>query len=399
MKFIILLCDGMADLPIKELKGRTPLEVAEKPNMDHIAEKGRNGMLETMQDGLPLDSSVANLAILGYDPKKYFPGRGPLEAARHGIKLKEDDVALRCNLITEDKGLISDFTAGHITDGEARELMDDVSKAFGNDDVEFHSGVSYRNLLILRRRFSHELDCKLPHDIVGKPYPKNMVRPLTAEAKETADLLNDIMMESRNLLASSEVNQRRIGKGLKPANMLWFWGPGRKPDIPPFSSKYGIKGSLISAVDLLKGTAKIIGLDSIDVPGATGYLDTNYEGKADYALKSLKKNDFVFIHVESTDEAGHEGSFEKKINAIEDIDRRLLGRLLKGLEGDYSLGLLPDHPTPVSLRRHTADPVPFAIYRTDSEGDAVRKFTEAECAKGYYTKRKATEFIDLLLKG
>lgn len=365
--------------------------------MDLIAERGTSGLLNTMYPDLPLDSGVANLAILGYDPRKYYPGRGPLEAARLNLKLGEKDIAMRCNLVTEKDEKLDDFSAGHIGNDEAAKLITFVNEKLGTGGVEFYPGVSYRNIIVLRDNYSERLECKPPHDIIGKEIFKNLIKPQSTEARRTAELLNELTLRSRELLGGHEINKRRAGQGKNPANMIWLWGPGRNPKIPSFESMFGIGGSVISAVDIIKGIAQIIGLNPIDVPGATGYIDTNYEGKVDAALKSLKDEDFVFIHLESTDEAGHEGSIEHKVQAIEDIDKRVVGRLMDNLEGDYSIGVLPDHATSISLRTHTDDPVPFSIYSTKKDGDSVQKYSENDAAKGSYGVRKGTEFMGLLL--
>ncbi|MCX6695422.1 MAG: cofactor-independent phosphoglycerate mutase [Candidatus Altiarchaeota archaeon] len=393
VKYVLLLCDGMSDRPLKELSGRTPLEAANKPNMDYIAREGRCGLAQTLHPGVPFDSGVANLCVLGYDPRKYYPGRGPLEAMNMGVKLSGKDIALRCNIIFQKGGRIADFTSGHISNGEGSELMNAMGERFGGSGIELYPGVSYRNLIVLRERYSDRLDCKPPHDIVGGVVEENLIKPLKPDAAETAKVLNDIMRESVDLLSKHPVNVKRVGSGKNPGNMLWFWGPGRNPKLEKFESKYGLSGSLISAVDLLKGIARVIGLEVIDVPGATGYLDTNYEGKADYALKSLESKDFVYVHIESTDESGHEGSLEHKIKAIEDIDERVLGRMLNKLEGDYVLGLLPDHATPIEVRTHVDDPVPFAIYDKRKKPDKTRSYSEKEAKKGAYGLIEGHEFM------
>jgi len=308
-------------------------------------------------------------------------------------------VALRCNIITEEGGRIKDFTSGHISSEEGSIIMDSVRERFGSEGVEFYPGVSYRNLVVLRDEFSSELDCKPPHDIVGGSVRENLIRPLSRGAKETAELLNRIMLESVGFMGDLKVNKERVRDGKSPGNMLWFWGAGRKPHLASFREKYGLSGSLISAVDLLKGIGRVIGLDVVDVPGATGYLDTNYEGKADAALESLKRLDFSYIHVESTDESGHEGNIEHKIKAIEDLDRRVVGRLLDKLEGDYVIGLLPDHATPIDVRTHVDDPVPFAIYDKRKKPDGTKAYSEKEAAKGFYGLIEEHNFIRTMVGG
>lgn len=398
MKYIVVVPDGMSDRPLKELKGKTPLEIANKPNMDFIANRGNNGLLKTVYRGLPLDSGVANLSILGYEPSKYYPGRGPLEAANMKLEFEENDIALRCNIITEDNGLLVDYSAGHITTAEAQELIRTVNNNLGTENIIFYPGVCYRHVLLLKGNNSEKIVCQMPHDITGQEIEKNLIKPKVPEARETAGLLNGLMLKSKEILERHPVNRKRIEEGKNPGNMIWPWGPGREPRIPPFRDMFGLTGSLISAVDLLKGLAVSIGLEVIDVPGATGYLDTNYEGKADAAMGSLKKRDFVYIHIESTDEAGHEGSIEHKVQAIEDIDKRVIGRVLDKLEGDYAIGLLPDHATPISVRTHTDDAVPFAIYSTKKAGDKIKRYSEKDAKKGAYGLRQGTEFMRLLLE-
>jgi 2,3-bisphosphoglycerate-independent phosphoglycerate mutase len=400
MKYIVVLGDGMADRSLKALNGKTPLEVAKKPNMDFISRNGRSGLLETLSEDMPLGSDIANLRILGYDPKKYYTGgRGSLEAASRGVKLGKDDIAFRCNLITEENGILKDYSGGHISTSEAGELVKFVGDKFGSRGIEFHPGVSYRHILVLRSvRYSTAIQCTPPHDMVGGKIEGNLAKPIDESGKETADLLNKFTLESKNLLETHPVNLRRREDGKPMANMLWFWGAGRRLELPKFRERFGINGALISAVDLLRGIAVYLGLDVIDVPGATGYLDTDYEGKADKAIESLKKSDLVYIHVESPDEAGHEGSIEKKIKAIEDLDKRLIGRILPAFGGkEFTIAVLPDHATPVEVRTHTLDPVPFAIFSMDGKADSVEFYSEKAAREGSYGVRKGTEFMNLLL--
>ncbi|MBM3308987.1 MAG: cofactor-independent phosphoglycerate mutase [Candidatus Altiarchaeales archaeon] len=399
MKYIVIVGDGMSDRPLKELNGKTPLEVACKPNMDYIAANGNSGLLRTIFKDLPADSGVANLSVLGYDPHKYYPGRGALEAMNMNIKLGVNDVALRCNTVTVKDGLLADYSAGHITSGESEKLIEYANKKLGNKFVSFHPGVAYRHVLVLKSKYSQDVECQPPHNIVGQKVDKNLVKPLSRKAKETAVLLNDIMLKSREILEEHAVNAKRVKAGKNPANMLWPWGPGKKPQMPSFKKMFGVEGSIISAVDIIKGIGRVMGLEVINVPGATGYLDTNYEGKADAALKSLEKKDFVFIHIESTDESGHEGNIEHKIRAIEDIDTRVIGRILSNISGDYTIGILPDHATPISVRMHTDDSVPFAIYSTrEKKKDSVKVYSEKEAKKGCYGLKDGAEFMKILTK-
>lgn len=400
MKYVAIVGDGMSDRPLKELRGKTPLEVASKKNMDFIAREGCCGQLKTLYRSLPLCSSVANLSLLGYDPRKYYTGRGPLEAVNKNIRLAAKDIVFRCNLITvsEDNKIV-DYSAGHISNSESEKLMKEIDGELGSEGIRFYPGVSYRNLLVLRREYSPDVRCKPPHDIVGRPLDRNLAKSV-GRGKKTADLLNKLTLSSRNILEDHPINKRRISEGKNPGNMIWLWGGGRKPRMPPFKKKFNVTGSLISAVDLLKGIAKTIGLEVIDVPGATGYYDTDYRGKADYALKSLAKNDFVYVHVEATDEAGHEGSIKGKIKAIEDLDEKLVGKILDNIhriDDNYAIGVLPDHATPIEARTHTIEPVPFAIYSTSGKKDAVESYSEKASKKGVYGLMQGFEFMPLLL--
>jgi 2,3-bisphosphoglycerate-independent phosphoglycerate mutase len=400
MKYIVVLGDGMADRPIKELGGRTPLEAARKPGMDFIAREGRCGMLQTLKKDMPLGSDIANLSIFGYDPAKYYPGgRGPLEAASLGIKLGRNDIAFRCNLINQKDGRIIDYSGGHISTSEAKKLIEKINKKFKSKDVEFYSGTGYRHIMVLRNaRIDYkDLDAIPPHDITGEKIDDNLIKPLSKKAEETVDKLNNIMSESMAFLESDLVNLKRKKEKKLSANMLWFWGAGKKIEIPSFKRRYGVDGSIISAVDLLKGIGSFIGLEVINVPGINGYLDTNYSAKAKYALKALKEKDFVYIHVEAPDEMGHEGKVKEKIKAIEEIDKKIVSKILEELKGtDFTLAVLPDHATPIEVRTHTSEAVPYAIYSTKSKGDSVKAYSEKECSKGSLGLKDGIEFMDLL---
>lgn len=401
MKYIVIIGDGMADRPLKELGGKTPLEVARKPNMDFIARGGRCGLLKTLSDDTPLGSDIANLSILGYDPREYYPGgRGPFEAASMGIGLEKDDIAMRCNLITEDRGILRDYSGGHVSSEDAKELIEFIDKILGSEKVKFYPGVGYRNLLVIKDSSVDPRDiiCKPPHDIIGQRIEKNLINSESEEAKSTADMLNDLMRRSDRILNDHPINKKRVNEKKPPVNMIWFWGAGKKPSMPRFEKKFGLKGSLISAVDLLKGIAIYLNLEIVEVPGATGYLDTNYEGKASYAIESLKKNDLVYVHVEATDEAAHEGKIKEKINAIEAIDEKIIKMILSEFKGkEFVIAVLPDHTTPIEVRTHTLDPVPFAIYSPLRKGDSVNFYSEKAAKNGSYGIRKGTEFMDLLL--
>ncbi len=359
MKYIILLGDGMAGYPLKELGDKTTLEVAKIPNMDRIASEGTLGMIDTIPEGFPPGSDVANLSVLGYDPEKCYTGRAPLEAASMGVKLDHDDVAFRCNLVTLGSGeepVMEDFTAGHITSEEAREIIHDIDSELGSDISKFYPGVSYRHLFIWKGGPT-SIVATPPHDISGRII-KNYLPKGNGSTK-----LNRLMQLSRKILKDHPVNRARTENGKNPANSIWLWGQGRAPKMDLLTKKYNLKGGIISAVDLLNGIGLYAGLEVIHVDGATGYIDTNYVGKAQKALEALKERDFIFIHVEAPDEMGHEGNIEGKIKAIEDFDEKVVGTVLNEIHtlGAFKIMVLSDHPTPISLRTHSSDPSPFAV--------------------------------------
>ncbi|MFH1790734.1 MAG: cofactor-independent phosphoglycerate mutase [Candidatus Omnitrophota bacterium] len=401
MKYIMLVPDGMADRPIKELDGRTPLEAARTPNMDRIAKEGRVGRAITVPGGMEPASDVANLSILGYNPKKFYTGRGPLEAANMGVELGEFDVAFRCNLVTTSGDIMSDYSSGHISSKEAGTLIEHLNKHMGTDYLTFYPGVSYRHLAVLKPDIKYKIElikkcaCVPPHNIMGKRVSKHMPKG------KAAGILIDLMNESRPILEKHDVNKVRIDLNENPANMIWLWGQGGKPNLPGFYEKYSVTGSIISAVDLIKGIGKSIGLDPLDVPGATGYYDTDYEAKGRYAIDSLKEKDFVFVHVEAPDEAGHNADLRAKIAAIENFDSLILGRILRHFEGrsDYRIMLLPDHATPICMRTHSDEPVPFVIFGKGIEPDEFEAFSEVEAAKSRLTFGKGWKLMDYLIKG
>ena len=399
MKYIVVVGDGMSDYPLEQLGGNTPLEKADTKSMDFIAKNGRCGLLKTIPEGFEAGSDVANLAVLGYDPKVYYPGgRGPLEARSLGIKLKDSEIAIRLNLINETDGMIKDYSAGHISDEEATVLIEELDKELGTTDIKFYPGRGYRHIIVLSGKYSEEIICKPPHDIHDCPVSENLPKAKTVEGEDTAKILDDLIEKSREILQNHPVNKKREGGGKLPANLIWPWGAGRSKEVPSFNEMFNLKGALISGVDLLKGIAATLGMEVVEVPGATAYLDTNYEGKADYAMEALERNDFVYIHIEAPDEAGHEGLLDNKIEAIENIDKRVLARILDGMKGrEFTIGILPDHATPLSVKTHTHDPVPFAIYSTVREGDSVERFTEKSAEKGSYGLRNGTDFINLLM--
>ncbi len=384
MKHIIFLADGAADFPVPELGNRTPLQVARKPNMDRIAREGRCGSFVTVEDDMPPGSEVANLTVLGYDPKQCHQGRGVLEAAAMGVSLRETDVAMRCNLICLADGRIKNHSAGHISSEEAAELIRYVDRHCGRDGVRFWPGVSYRHLLVLEQG-SPDLECAPPHDHVGEKAEDLLVRAKTKEAEPTATFLNGVIRRSWQLLPDHRVNKRRVERGKDPANSLWPWSPGRKPKMATYQELYGITGAVISAVDLIRGVGAYAGLDVIMVEGATGLIDTNYEGKADACITALADHDFVFVHIEATDEAGHSKDLKQKILAIEYLDSRLIARVMKAVEDnaiEATVAVLPDHPTPVATGNHVHGPVPVAIRNPRWTPDPVQRYDEESVKAG-----------------
>jgi 2,3-bisphosphoglycerate-independent phosphoglycerate mutase len=365
MKYIILLGDGMADHPIEKLGGKTPLEYARTPNMDRLSRSGTTGLVETIPSGFPPGSDVANLSVLGYDPNRYYTGRGPLEAASMGIKLQTGDVAFRCNLVNlglEGKERMVDFTAGHISSGEARKIIIDLNGALGSEVIRFYPGVGYRHLCIWKGGPT-SVKTTPPHDITGQEIADHL------PAGNGSAPVRDLMMKSRSTLKDHPVNRDRVGRGLKPANSIWLWGQGGAPTFQTLSEKYGIRGAMISAVDLLNGIAVCAGMEVIRIQGATGYTDTNYAGKARGALSALRDRDLAFVHVEAPDEMGHEGNIEGKVKAIEDFDEKVVGTVLGEIDAlrDFRILVLSDHPTPISHRTHVAEPSPFVIHSSVKE--------------------------------
>ncbi len=399
MKYLLVVGDGMADYPVPELGNKTPLQAAHKPNMDAIAAKGRNGLIKTVPDESNPGSDTAICSVLGYDPRIYCTGRGPLEAPSRGIKLGENDTAYRCNLITEQDGAILDYSAGHITTEEASKLIEAVKQVFDKlGEVEFYSGLDYRHFLILRNFPRPDLiECTPPHDATGVKVSAVMPKAKSPETEKQARLLRDLIERSRPILQSHPVNVAREKAGKRPGNLIWPWGGGKKPSMPTLKEKYGLKGAVISAVDLVKGIGTYAGMEIINVPGATGLYNTNYEGKADAALKALKNNDFVFVHVEAPDEAGHIRDYNLKVKTIEDLDKRLLGRILDGLSEPYAVAILPDHFTPVKSGTHARDPVPFAIASPFLKPDGVKKFDEFSARKGAFGLVENDYLLSLLL--
>ena len=378
MKYVVLLCDGMADLPREDLTGKTPMGTANKPNMDKLAKVSEVGLVKTVIDSLKPGSDVANLSVLGYDPSVYYSGRSPLEAGSIGIDMKPTDVSFRCNLVTlsdeenyEDKTII-DYCAGDISSEEAAELIKFIQEKMGNEEFSFYSGVSYRHCLIWDNGTLDVGTLTPPHDITGKKITEYL------GVNKNGEKLLDMMKRSYNLLKDHPVNKKRIERGLRPANSIWLWGEGVRKDLMPFEEKYGLKGAMISAVDLLKGIGKFTGMRVIDVEGATGYIDTNFGGKAQAAIDALKNGcDFVYIHVEAPDECGHRFEIENKVKSIELIDELILGPIMKAFEGEEIRVLIcPDHPTPLALKTHTNAPVPYLIYDSGKTEKGVECFCE-----------------------
>ena len=370
MKYVILQGDGMPDHKLPELGNKTPLETADTPNLDYIAKRAETfGMAKTIPGGLPPGSDVGNLAVLGYDPTVYYTGRSPLEAASIGVELFPGDVTLRCNLVTlgkeDENTIMADYSAGHITTEEATELINTVKNELDEEGMIFHPGISYRHLLVWSGG-NKDVTTTPPHDISGKSIDPHI------PAGAGSEKLIELIIKSREVLKDHPVNKKRIERGENPATSIWLWGQGTAPKMPTLEELYGITGSVISAVDLVKGIGHYAKMNVIDVPGATGYLDTNYEGKVDYAIESLNSCDLTMIHIESTDETGHVGKAELKVQAVEDFDKRVVGRVLEKIKAfkDYRILVMSDHPTPIDIRTHTSDPVPFAIL--DSSNDSVR---------------------------
>lgn len=403
MKYLVMLCDGMADEPNEALGNSTPMEKANKPCMDSLAAKAEVGIVKTVAEGLKPSSDVANLSVLGYEPAVYYSGRSPLEAASIGIDLKDTDVTLRCNLVTlsddedyENKTIL-DYCADDISSEEAKILIEYIQEKLGNDVFRFYPGVSYRHCLVWSNGNPHPGVLTPPHDITGKVITDYIPKG------EAVDELYDLMKKSYDLLKDHPVNQARIARGKRPANSIWLWGEGTKPLLDNFSEKFGIKGSMISAVDLLKGIAICAGMNSVDVDGATGYLDTNFDGKCKAAIEEFKNGaDLVYIHVEAPDECGHRGEIENKVKAIEMIDEHILGPVVEFLKGydDFAVLVCPDHPTPLSIRTHTSTPVPYLIYDSKNEiNSGVKVFCEKEAREtGNYIEKGFTMMNYFLTK-
>lgn len=401
MKHLIILGDGMADWAVPSLGNKTLLQYADTPNMDRLAKMGKTGMLKTVADGFHPGSEVANMSVMGYDLPTVYEGRGVLEAASIGVDLQPDDMAMRCNLVCVEGELLKNHSAGHISTEDADVLIKYLEKKLGSDKVHFYTGVQYRHLLVVKGGDKH-VACVPPHDVPLKPFRPNLVKALRPEAEETATLLNDLIMKSQELLANHPLNLKRVAEGKDPANSIWPWSPGYRPKMEPLSDKYPSikKGSVITAVDLIRGIGHYAGLRCIDVEGATGLYNTNYEGKAQAAIEALKTDDFVYLHIEASDEAGHEGDVPLKLKTIEYLDCRAVGPIyeaVKDWDEPVAIAVLPDHPTPCELRTHTAEPIPFLIYYPGIEPDNVSTYDEVACQKGEYGLLDKDEFMNLFM--
>ncbi len=400
MKYIIVLGDGMADEPLVGYGGKTPLQMAEKPTIDALAKRGRAGQLKTVPEDMHPGSEIANMSVLGYDVHTVFEGRGVLEAASIGVTLQENDLALRCNLICIENENIKNHSAGHISNTEAYELIEFLNKKLGNEMIRFYPGVSYRHLLVIKGG-KKQMNCTPPHDVPGKPFRPCLVTPENEGAAATAKLLNYLILRSQALLTEHPINIKRKESGKDQANSIWPWSPGYKPQMPTLKELFGIeKSAVISAVDLIQGIGVYAGMDVIKVEGATGLYDTNYEGKARATIEALKDHDLVYLHVEASDEAGHEGDVELKTKTITYLDQRIVKYLVEEtskMDEPVTIAVLPDHPTPCATKIHTRDAVPFIIYRPGETPDDTQFYDEFEVAKGSYGMLNGDEFMKALL--
>jgi len=402
MKYVVLQGDGMADWPIAELGNKTPLEYARTPNMDRIASLGVLGMTHTIPNGYPSGSDVGTMSLLGYDPRRYHTGRSPIEAASMGVELSPTDIAFRCNLVTLGTGAngeetMVDFSSGHIPSEEAAELIRAVNAELGKEDISFYPGVSYRHLMVWHGG-KEKMQTTPPHDITDQPTAGHL------PAGEGSERLLDLMTRSREILASHPVNKKRQENGHKPASSIWLWGQGRRPAVPTIKERFGCDGAVISAVDLVRGIGVLAGLEVILVPGATGFLDTNYLGKAEYGLASLRKKDFLFLHVEATDEAGHMGAADKKVQALEDFDHKVVGTILDGLREfpEWRVLVMPDHATPCAIKTHSDDPVPFAILSSEDLKHGVKKpvsYNESSAKGTGIVVSEAWQILERFMRG
>lgn len=400
MKYIIILGDGMSDEPLENYGGKTPLQMAKKPHIDWLAKHGKSGLFTTVPKTMHPGSEIANMAVLGYDVEKVFEGRGVLEAASMGVTIQPGDLALRCNLLTIENEKIKNHSGGHISSAEATELIHFLNEKLGSETIRFYPGVSYRHLLVIKNGVKN-MHCTPPHDVTGTPFKDVLIKAKNQEARETADLLNKMILQSQILLENHPVNIKRKSVGKDPANSIWPWSPGYKPAMPTLKEMFGIeKSAVISAVDLIHGIGVYAGMEIIHVEGATGLYDTNYEGKAKAAVDALKTHDFVYLHIEASDEAGHEGDVELKTKTIEYLDFRVVKYILEetaGMDDKVAIAILPDHPTPCALKTHTHDPVPFTIYYPGIQADEVEQYDEISVKKGTYGTIERNQFINTFL--
>lgn len=405
MKHIIILGDGMADHAVERLGGKTLLEYAKTPNMDNLARIGRTGRLATVPDGFLPGSEVANATILGYDMNKVYEGRGPLEAASIGYEMEPGDLALRCNIICLENGKIKNHHGGHLTTDESTELIDLLNERLGSDRVRFVKGIQYRHLLIIKGGNKY-INCAPPHDHPNEEWRKLLIRPEKGhehEALDTATLLNELIIKSHDVLYNAPLNVKRRAEGKDEANSIWPWGGGYRPQMKTLSEMYPQikRGDVISAVDLIRGIGHYAGLHNIIVPGATGLADTNYEGKTQAAIEALRKDDFVFLHIEASDEAGHDGDLELKLRTIENLDRRVVGPIFEEVskwDEPVAIAVMPDHPTPVEIRTHVKEPVPFAVWYPGISPDSVQTYSEVSCVSGSYGMLYLTEFMNEFMR-
>lgn len=405
MKHIIILGDGMADHAVDRLGGKTLLEYANTPNMDHLARIGRTGRLLTVPDGFLPGSEVANATILGYDMNKVYEGRGPLEAASIGYEMEPDDLALRCNIICLEDGKIKNHHGGHLTTDDSTQLIDLLNERLGSDRIRFVKGIQYRHLLIIKGGDKY-IECAPPHDHPNEEWHKLLIRPKKGyeqEALPTVTLLNELIIKSQDVLYDAPLNVKRRAEGKDQANSIWPWGGGYRPQMKTLSEMYPQikRGDVISAVDLIRGIGHYAGLHNIIVPGATGLADTNYEGKTQAAIEALRKDDFVFLHVEASDEAGHDGDLELKLRTIENLDKRMVGPIFEEVskwDEPVAIAIMPDHPTPVEIRTHVKEPVPFVIWYPGIKPDDVETYSEVSCVSGSYGMLHLTEFMNEFMK-
>ena len=400
MKYIIILADGAADEPIESLGNKTPLMAAHLPNIDALCARSRCGKLITVPLDMPPGSEVANMSVLGYDVKEVFEGRGVLEAASMGVAINEGELAMRCNLICIEDGKIKNHSAGHITTEESHKLIETLNNELSTDIIKFHPGVSYRHLLVIKGG-NKNISCTPPHDVPGTPFRDVMVKANEADAENTALLLNDLILKSQHILENHPVNLSRKERGKDPGNSIWMWSPGYKPKMKTYMELYGKTGAIISAVDLLYGIGVYAGLEAIHVEGSTGLYDTNYEGKAKAAVDAIKTVDFVFLHIEASDEAGHEGNVALKVKTLESLDQRVVKYIVEEtakMKEDVAIAILPDHPTPCAIRTHTHTPVPFMIYHPGQIPDSVNEYNELSVDKGSYGTIEGNAFIKTLFQ-